>query len=50
MKETFAGNGTLNYPLFVELLKQHKPHVHMTLESVAPSDMESALRFLKGLY
>lgn len=50
VKEACAGKGTLNYPLFVELLQKHKPHVHMTLESVAPAEMEDALRFMKGLF
>ncbi|MNI78558.1 Xylose isomerase-like TIM barrel [compost metagenome] len=50
IRETCTGKGTLNYPLFVELLKKYKPHVHMSLESVKPEEMPEALRFLKGLF
>lgn len=50
IRETCTGKGSLNYPLFIELLKQHKPYVHMTLESVAPEEMKDAIRFLKRLF
>lgn len=48
LKEVCAGKGVMNYPLFMELLRKHKPYVHVTLEAVAPDEMEDALRFMKS--
>lgn len=50
VREACAGKGTLNYPLFTELLKKHKPHVHMTMESIEPEEMKDAIRFLKSFF
>jgi L-ribulose-5-phosphate 3-epimerase len=46
--EVCAGKGSMNYPLFMELLRKHKPYVHVTLEAVAPEEMNEALRFMKS--
>lgn len=48
LAEVCAGKGGMNYPLFMELLRKHKPYVHVTLEAVAPEEMDEALRFMKG--
>lgn len=45
--ETAAGLGELNYPLFFELLEQHKPYGFATLEAVGESQMAEAARFVK---
>lgn len=50
VREACAGKGTLNYTLFTDLLKQYKPHVHMTMESVKPEEMKDAIRYLKGFF
>lgn len=50
LQETSAGKGSLNYALFTELLKQYKPHVHMSMEAIKPEDMKDAIRFLKGFF
>lgn len=50
LQETCAGKGELHYPLFIELLKQYKPHVHVSLESVKPEEMAETLKFMKSLF
>ena len=47
LKETAAGSGELNYPLFFELLEQYKPHGYVTLEAVNESQMAEAARFVR---
>lgn len=44
-----AGQGSLNYPLFIELLHKHKPYVHVTTEGLTPDTMIGALRFMQEL-
>ncbi|WP_438444486.1 sugar phosphate isomerase/epimerase family protein [Gorillibacterium sp. sgz5001074] len=44
-----AGQGALNYPLFLELLNKHKPFVHVTMENLKPAEMVEALRFMKSM-
>ncbi|GMK43726.1 xylose isomerase [Paenibacillus glycanilyticus] len=45
--ETAAGLGELNYPLFFELLEQHKPYGFATMEAVSESQMAEAARFVR---
>lgn len=45
--ETAAGLGELNYPLFFELLEQHKPYSFATMEAVSESQMAEAARFVR---
>ncbi len=45
--ETAAGLGELNYPLFFELLEQHKPYGFATMEAVSESNMVEAARFVR---
>lgn len=47
LTETAAGQGELNYPLFFELLEQHKPYGFATLEAVTESQMAEAARFVR---
>ncbi|SET12817.1 Sugar phosphate isomerase/epimerase [Paenibacillus sp. NFR01] len=46
--ETAAGLGELNYPLFFELLEQHKPYGFVTLEAVTEPQMAEAARFIRA--
>lgn len=48
LKETAAGLGELNYPLFLELLEQYKPHGFVTLEAVSETQMQEAARFVRA--
>ncbi|MDF2925925.1 MAG: sugar phosphate isomerase/epimerase [Paenibacillaceae bacterium] len=50
VREACTGKGTLNYALFTDLLKQYKPHVHVTLESVKPEEMQDAIQYLKRFF
>ncbi|WP_127494796.1 sugar phosphate isomerase/epimerase family protein [Paenibacillus glycanilyticus] len=45
--ETAAGLGELNYPLFFELLEQHKPYGFATMEAVSELQMAEAARFVR---
>ncbi|ACT04781.1 sugar phosphate isomerase/epimerase family protein [Paenibacillus sp. JDR-2] len=45
--ETAAGLGDLNYPLFFELLEQHKPYGFATMEAVSELQMAEAARFVR---
>ncbi|TCM96899.1 sugar phosphate isomerase/epimerase [Paenibacillus sp. BK033] len=45
--ETAAGLGELNYPLFFELLEQHKPYGFATMEAVNESNIAEAARFVR---
>ena len=45
--ETVAGRGALNYPLFFQLLKQYKPHIHISLEGIKAEDAKEAADFLR---
>ncbi|WP_435167917.1 sugar phosphate isomerase/epimerase family protein [Paenibacillus glycanilyticus] len=45
--ETAAGLGELNYPLFFELLEQHKPYGFATMEAVSEAQMAEAARFVR---
>lgn len=47
LKETAAGLGELNYPLFFELLEQYKPHGYVTMEAVSETQMAEAARFVR---
>ncbi|MEK3884369.1 sugar phosphate isomerase/epimerase [Paenibacillus sp. PL2-23] len=47
LKGTAAGLGELNYPLFFQLLEQHKPHGFATLEDVTVPQMAEAARFVR---
>ncbi|MGG1880088.1 sugar phosphate isomerase/epimerase [Paenibacillus cisolokensis] len=46
LKETAAGLGELHYPLFWELLEQHKPHGFVTLEGVREEQCAAAAQFV----
>lgn len=48
LQETAAGLGELNYPLFFELLEQHKPHGFVTLEAVTEPQMAEAAQFVRA--
>ncbi|MEI7026094.1 sugar phosphate isomerase/epimerase family protein [Paenibacillus sp. y28] len=45
-----AGQGQLNYPLFIERLNQYKPLVTMTLEQVKPHEAAASIRFLRDQF
>ncbi|NIK71383.1 sugar phosphate isomerase/epimerase [Paenibacillus sp. BK720] len=45
--ETAAGLGELNYPLFFELLEQHKPYGFATMEAVNESNIAEAASFVR---
>lgn len=47
LRETAAGLGELNYPLFFELLEQYKPYGFATMEAVSESQMAEAARFVR---
>jgi sugar phosphate isomerase/epimerase len=47
LRETAAGLGELNYPLFFELLEQYKPYGFATMEAVNESQMAEAARFVR---
>ncbi|MGO4110421.1 sugar phosphate isomerase/epimerase family protein [Paenibacillus sp. YAF4_2] len=47
LRETAAGLGELNYPLFFELLEQYKPYGYATMEAVSESQMAEAARFVR---
>lgn len=46
LKETAAGLGELHYPLFWELLEQHKPQGFVTLEGVQEEQCMDAAQFV----
>jgi L-ribulose-5-phosphate 3-epimerase len=47
LRETAAGLGELNYPLFFELLEQYKPYGFATMEAASESQMAEAARFVR---
>ncbi|WP_276353154.1 sugar phosphate isomerase/epimerase family protein [Cohnella caldifontis] len=47
LKETAAGQGGLNYPLFWELLERHKPRGYVTLEGVAEAQFAAVAGFVR---
>ncbi|CAM3212404.1 sugar phosphate isomerase/epimerase [Paenibacillus lupini] len=47
LRETAAGLGELNYPLFFELLEQYKPYGFATMEAVNESQVAEAARFVR---
>ncbi|WP_248925229.1 sugar phosphate isomerase/epimerase family protein [Paenibacillus hamazuiensis] len=42
-----VGQGILNYPLFVSLLKKHKPHVHISLEGLKEENIAPSAAFVR---
>ncbi|MBC8062142.1 MAG: sugar phosphate isomerase/epimerase [Clostridiaceae bacterium] len=49
-KATAPGKGSLNYELFLRLLKERKPFVNILLDEVAEADMEESMKFIRNLY
>ena len=45
-----AGTGGMNYPLFLKLVKQHKPYVHVTLENTLPENAIATREFMERTY
>ncbi|HEX7057110.1 MAG TPA: sugar phosphate isomerase/epimerase [Bacilli bacterium] len=44
-----AGKGHLNYALFLKLANEYKPHIYITLERLAESEMAYSRDFIKKL-
>lgn len=44
-----AGQGSMNYPLYMKLMAQYKPHVDIIMEHVEPHEMLRTKEFLEGL-
>ncbi|MDQ1909047.1 sugar phosphate isomerase/epimerase [Paenibacillus sp. GD4] len=42
---TGLGTGLLNYPLFLQLVRQYKPHIDITLEGVTEEHLPASLDF-----
>jgi L-ribulose-5-phosphate 3-epimerase len=44
-----AGQGLLNYPLLIKLIKQAKPYIYTLLEETRPKDLDESRRYLTSL-
>lgn len=49
LKSIAAGTGSLNYPLLLKKIKEHKPYVHCTLENTVPENA-AATKFMEKTY
>jgi len=47
---TMVGRGQLNYSLLFELLKLHKPHIHISLEEGIVDTLDESSSFLRGMW
>lgn len=45
-----AGTGSLNYPLLLKKVKEHKPFVHITLENTTPQNAVATREFMEKTY
>lgn len=50
IKSTVAGKGMLHYDLFMKLVKEKKPYMHVLLEGTKPENMEEARAFVMNKY
>lgn len=50
LKSIAAGTGSLNYPLLLKLVKEHKPYVHITLENTVPENAVATREFMEKTY
>ncbi|MGF7048300.1 sugar phosphate isomerase/epimerase [Paenibacillus sp. DS2015] len=46
-QDMVAGEGLLNYPIFIELLKKYKPHIQISLEGVTKDRVMDSANFLR---
>lgn len=50
IKTTAPGKGSLNYELFLKLIKERKPFVNILLDEVEETDMEESMKFIRKAY
>jgi len=50
IKTTAPGKGSLNYELFLKLIKERKPFVNLLLDEVEEKDMEESMKFIRHVY
>lgn len=50
LKSIAAGTGSLNYPLLLKKVKEHKPYVHCTLENTVPENAVATREFMERTY
>ena len=50
LKSIAAGTGSLNYPLLLKKIKEHKPYVHCTLENTVPENAAATKEFMEKTY
>ena len=50
VKSIAAGTGSLNYPLLLKKIKEHKPYVHCTLENTVPENAAATKEFMEKTY
>jgi L-ribulose-5-phosphate 3-epimerase len=49
LKTVPAGQGLLNYPLLINLIKQAKPYIYTLLEEVKPANLDNARNYITSL-
>jgi sugar phosphate isomerase/epimerase len=47
---TGIGEGLLNYPAYVQLIRQYKPHIDISFEGVTESQMKSSLDYFSKVW
>jgi L-ribulose-5-phosphate 3-epimerase len=50
IKTTAPGKGSLNYELFLKLVKERKPYVNLLLDEVDEIEMEESMKFIRNIY